>query len=635
MNAGADGESARAAARARAGRLFDLLALVPCLALVVLALSGPIQSGDLWWHVRVGDWVRAEWALPWQDPFSHTAGDALYVPQEYGSQVLLSWLHEVGGTAALKGVGALLGAALVLAAFAVARGRVPGPWAAALAALFAALYSLRFELRPHLISTLFLLWFQARLFPPRGQIGDNPQAEPDGPGARTILAAAGLTLVWVQLHAEAVFAPLWCALGLAAVVLGGGFERVRRGVPFPARRALRWAAAFAATLAASLASPLGWWPHRYAIEKRQIAVRHVDEWARGWIWPGHERFPVMDERLFALVVLCFALAALVVGLTLLGRLRGRPGAETWERLALLAACLYFALAARRYFWLLWLPLLDGLARLVERGGKGRRGEVRGAWAARALAVLFCLPLAFSHLPSGAARALAEGRFAEAADRSLLPVHAAELLAELGPAGNLFHPYDWGGYLLYRLGPANPIFIDGRTTLFEAVIPERWHAERDPAFAREVFAARDVRAIVSRRLIQGPAGPFAWRPPDADRLWVRVWADRLAEVWVRADQREALAAWQRHWTGEGVPFDPATGFVELAAAHARPEWIAARDLFAPEVAERLAPHLAALPEVGAGEAGPWLRLAEAARALRLGRSARWAEARAAEEAAAKR
>jgi hypothetical protein len=619
---------------ARRGLAWDLAALLPSLALVVLALAGPIQSGDLWWHVRVGDWIRAEGALPWQDPFSHTAGDALYVPQEYGSQVVLSLLHGWGGPAALKAFGALLGATLVLAAFAVARRRLNGPQAAALAALFAALYSLRWELRPHLVSTLFLLWFQARLFPPRGPAEMQARA-PDaagGPDRRTIAAAALLTLVWVQLHAEAVFAPLWCALGLTAAVLGGAFDRWKHRSVFPARRVGRWALAFGATLTASLLSPLGWWPHRYALEKRQIAVRHVDEWARGWTWPGHARFPVMDERLFVLVCGAFVLAlAVVVGFAI-ARRRDHGRTITWERLALLAACLYFALAARRYFWLLWLPLLDGAAR---RWGLGHGPQGARAWIPRVAAVLLSLPLALSHLPVNAARALSEGRYTEVADRSLLPVHAADLLAELGPPGNLFHPYDWGGYLLYRLGPANPIFIDGRTTLFEHVIPERWHAEHDPAVAREVFERRDVRAIVARRLVQGPSGPFAWRPPDADRAWVRVWADRLAEVWVRADQREALAAWQRRYAAEGVPFEPSSGFVELAAAHARPEWIDQKDLFDPAVAARLAPHLAALPPVGAGDPAPWLALAEAARAMRLGRSARWAETRAAEEAATRR
>ncbi len=608
----------------------DRLALLPVLGIVAAILGGPVQSGDLWWHVRVGDWLRANLALPWRDPFSHTAGDDLYVPQEYGSQVLFSLVDSIGGVGALKVFGVLLGVALILVFEKIARRRVGPSWAAALAAVFAAAYAIKWELRPHLLSSMVLLWMLDRLFPP------TPQAN-SGPSARTTLVLALVTVVWVQLHAEAVFAPMFCALGAIAAAAGALYDRAVLGQRPGFGPLGRWLAATAATGVASFASPLGWWPHRYALFKREIPKLYIDEWFPAWIAPSDPRFMPLDGRLAVLLLVLLALAGVAIADG--ARARRAPSGlrrgPSWERLALLAACVFFALTARRYLWLLSLPLVDLLLSARTAAAQGASGFGarlgRSRSAPRAIAVLAALPLGLSHFAANTTDAFLEGRYTEAADRRLFPVHAAALLAECGPAGNLFHPYDWGGYLLYVLGEDNPIFVDGRTTLFERIIPERWRAERDPDYARQVFAARDVRAIVARRLILGTNPPAAYRPPDADVGWVRVHADALAELWIRSDQTDALARYSAWYAQQGVPFDPDRGFVELAAWIARPEWQSERDLVPASVAKHLAPAVAAARDAGAGDASnndpaPWLELARAADERRMGRNARWALAR---------
>jgi len=597
----------------------DRLVLLPAVAIVAFTLLGPVQSGDLWWHLAVGDWVREHLAMPWRDPFSHTAGDALYVPQEYGSQVLYSLVQDLGGIAALKVFGALLGVGLVLFAARLFRRSLGPSWAAAVAALFAAAYAIKWELRPHLISTLVLLWLFERLFAPDAT---GSRGEPPSPSPRLTLGLAALTVGWVQLHAEAVFVPIFCLMGTIAVGLGALLDRLHFARPMPWTALGRWSTAFGTTLAASFLSPLGWWPHRYALFKREIPKLYIDEWFPAWIWPSDPRFQVLDLRLGALLLGLFCLSAVAVVWGLRLRLGGAPGrGPTWQRLGLLAACIFLAVTARRYLWMLALPLVD-LLLLVRAGGEPLAALVRSRHVPRAIALLAAVPLGLSHFPRNSAAAWHEGRYFRAADERLLPVHATALLAELGPEGNLFHPYDWGGYLLHTLGPANPIFVDGRTTLFEAVIPERWRAERDSDYGREVLAKRDVRAIVSRRLILGTDPPVAYRPPDADRNWIRVHGDALAELWIRADEAAALDRYAAWYGAAGVPFDRERGFVELAAWIADERWLRERDLFPPAVAAPLAP---AVERVRGAPADPdaWLALARAAQNLRLGRNARYA------------
>jgi hypothetical protein len=54
----------------------------------------------------------------------------------------------------------------------------------------------------------------------------------------------------------------------------------------------------------------------------------------------------------------------------------------------------------------------------------------------------------------------------------LPVKAVEFLRENHPPGRLFNPYNWGGYLVWAL-PEYPVFVDGRTDLYNDEIIGEW------------------------------------------------------------------------------------------------------------------------------------------------------------------
>jgi len=48
----------------------------------------------------------------------------------------------------------------------------------------------------------------------------------------------------------------------------------------------------------------------------------------------------------------------------------------------------------------------------------------------------------------------------------LPRAAVQYIRENNPAGPMFNSYNWGGYLIYELWPEYPVYIDGRTDLYE-------------------------------------------------------------------------------------------------------------------------------------------------------------------------
>ena len=288
-----------------------------------------------------------------------------------------------------------------------------------------------------------------------------------------------------------------------------------------------------------------------------------------------------------------------------------------------------AIKARRFFWLLWFPALELLGSALERSPR----LAAGGLLPRLLCVPLLVMLADSHYVHGALGAARGGSFTEDVDSRRFPVGAAHFVEAADLRGNLFHPYEWGGYLGYVLGADNPVFIDGRTVLFEDVIPERWMAERDPAVARRVLAERDVSVIVFRRFVERGGGWAPWRPPGADTEWVRAYADSKAEVWLRNDASGNLARLTEYWSGRGVRFDAGRGYDELALLVAEPSAQADLRLLEPAVYARLPADLLERAAAETLEPAGWLELALRCAELNTGRAARHALLRALEAAGA--
>src|SRR3954453_10170656 len=67
--------------------LLRFLMVLSLSALPILAVLRPVTDPDIWWHLRVGQWVVEHGALPANDPFSLPGLDKPWVAY--------SWLYEV------------------------------------------------------------------------------------------------------------------------------------------------------------------------------------------------------------------------------------------------------------------------------------------------------------------------------------------------------------------------------------------------------------------------------------------------------------------------------------------------------------------------------------------------------------
>jgi hypothetical protein len=59
------------------------------------------------------------------------------------------------------------------------------------------------------------------------------------------------------------------------------------------------------------------------------------------------------------------------------------------------------------------------------------------------------------------------------ERDSLPYKAVAFIQEEQPPGPIFNSYNWGGYLIFKLWPDYPVYIDGRTDLYDDVFIRRY------------------------------------------------------------------------------------------------------------------------------------------------------------------
>jgi hypothetical protein len=113
-----------------------------------------------------------------------------------------------------------------------------------------------------------------------------------------------------------------------------------------------------------------------------------------------------------------------------------------------------------------------------------------------------------------------------------PEGAARFVEERGIAGKLFNTYEYGGYLLWRLGPRQKTFIDGRA-LNESVYRDYQKAIslEDPGVLDRYGA--EVVVMNAFEYTTGVIYPLALRLADRrETAWTLVYQDAQAMVFMR-------------------------------------------------------------------------------------------------------
>ena len=431
-------------------------------AIGVMELAQLPGAVDLAYHLKVGQLMVAEHAVPRTDVLAWTTAGRPWLDQNWGAQLVLYGIWRLGGFPLLT----ITGAALTVASWALVAaacrrrtanlrliaGTVLGGYAVAAAA---------FSVRPQLFS---LLLFAAELY-----LLEVARTRP-----RVALAIPLLMPLWANLHGAFVVGIGLLLLEASAAV----WRRDRAG-------AVRYLLVTVAGVAGLLVNPWGVRVLGYALSlpSNPAVTRIVTEWG-----------PTDVRELTGLLVVG-GLGLLVVALVR----APAPGRvpEQLLRMAVLGGLALWAVRGAAWFGLALPVALCALAR--ERPARSAADD-RGSPAVSGL-VLVVLAVALV----AAAPPLGRTLFGPRPEMTFAPVGAADWLAANPQPGRMLNFQPWGSYLELRLGPEVQVGFDSRVELppaerwdrYLAVFSGRWDTERlldDWGVGHVVMSRRSAPAL---------------------------------------------------------------------------------------------------------------------------------------------
>ncbi|MGB8771328.1 MAG: hypothetical protein WCC92_17045, partial [Candidatus Korobacteraceae bacterium] len=101
-------EELRPLLRLRWLQLLTLAGLLVTVGVIAFNLKFSVLDLDIWWHLKVGDWIIQHWAVPHKGLFSWTAGARPWVAYSWGYEVLMSRAYAWFGLLGIGLYGTLL-----------------------------------------------------------------------------------------------------------------------------------------------------------------------------------------------------------------------------------------------------------------------------------------------------------------------------------------------------------------------------------------------------------------------------------------------------------------------------------------------------------------------------------------------
>lgn len=469
-----------------------------CLVPSLLALTGihRLGGGDVWWHIRLGEALLAGVWPPNQDLFSYTAeGPLTYV--EPLSDVLFYSADQVAGHAGLIGLKVtilfLLGLCLISSTLiTIPKRDVHRMTFVMVMGLTAAALQPRMIVRPFLFSWVIFALFIALLhLARRKQI------------ATYLWLLPGITVLWTNTHRSAVLAFFLVGLFYA-------FQWKSDGHPSLKRTSL-WVCLL--TIGAVMVQPAG----DYALYSPFQAlfaspdVVHIEEWAT-------LTFPIMVNE--------FPFFIFISLIWIAGWATHRRAFDFGSALVLVFLVASYEI---RFIPFATIVMFPGLLWDVETFRK---------WLQERFGVRDSI-LSFSMLGLGLSVTAAghffmiEPEMEGVGTARWVPTHAADFLHETPPPGPMYNDYNVGGYLLYRLSPKQPVFVDPRTqnTLYSPdFLRTVWKAPvNEEAFKKLQRQHRFKFAVIPFSQPQGYAHLLK------KREWAMVYWDDAAAIFVLQDE----------------------------------------------------------------------------------------------------
>ena len=492
-------------------------------ALFILALLYAFAAGlrtlgdfDLGWQLATGRWIVQHGKIPFTDVFSYTASGTEWIYPVL-SQLLLYLTYVIGGFGLLSWLGAA--ACVSTVALLLRRSSVIGViLGVASVPLIAACTPPRAEMFTAVLFAAFvnLLWHYH-------QSGEGP-----------LWLLPVLMCLWVNLHLGFIAGLAMCGAyvfleledAIASSRRLGAWRRLKDAAPW-----------LLATLAATLVNPWGWRIYAAIERQRSIAQTH-SLWI--WEWQGLRLTPTALAKAFAWrdpdsAVLWLIFAASIAVLCALARRNFVPA-------ILLASAIYLVIhAIRMEACFASLTVVTGgtiwsqsLSAVHKNRTAARFTMSARSWALAVITsvvVITCFvgvrsfdlitnrlylrtPFAFSTFGAG--------------QSWWPPEQAAAFVVKEKLPRNLFNDFNTGGFVVWRLAPGYPDYIDGRSVPFggslllrnsslleQALDSAEWSSEADTRGIKSMLLSMDFEAGNALRSLGSYCDAQGWRPVFLD------------------------------------------------------------------------------------------------------------------------
>jgi hypothetical protein len=480
-------------------QLAALCALLSAVALLSLHRKLSVLGADVFWHLKVGDWIVQHRAFPHTGIFSRTAADRPWIAYSWGYEVLLSRAYHSFGLAGIGIFGTALTLFVAFSVFWLAR-RLSGRFC--YSCLLAAICCYSFQLlrivpRPAFFSMalfglVLLIVFDARR---TGRV-------------QKLTWLPLVFLLWANLHIQFIYGLAVLALLLAVNLAQELADRAGTLRDYLAPQTLpsgRIAIIVALCVMATLVGP-------YSYELYGVIYRYAQAKVPYAMVQELQPFALRGYANY-LQLLLTVTAFLAVG---------------WQKkldlfkLALLVLTTVFAFRTMRDAWFQCIAATACIAAAVWDPEHHELSETRLQLAGVFGGVLLIATL-------GARAVDFNQRGLQRTMSDYFPVDAANYFQQRSPAGPLWNIFDWGGFTTWYL-PQYPVAIDGRTDLYgDAMVKRFYDTQQGAQDYRDDPYLRGSNVVLLRtqdRLMH---------LLENDPRFNKVYSDPIATVFVRAGQ----------------------------------------------------------------------------------------------------
>lgn len=495
-----------------------------------------LSDCDTGWHIRTGDWIVANHAVPLRDMFSFSRPGQPWYAWEWLCDILWSWLNRAGGLPAVVLFSILLISITFTLVYRLARRRASPLVAIVMTTLAAGVSSIHWLARPHLFTLLLVVVYLDIL--ERVREGRTRVL-----GVPFLALLPVLTAIWTNLHAGFFVGILMIGAYGAGELLQALFGPEGAAWRPAWRKAVPYFLSAAACVAASLVNPYTYHLHvhmvRYLTDPYQ--EQHVVEYIS---LNFHHPLAIFFEALLALG------AAAVVWFLSRRQFTQPLLIVVWAHGALLAARnipIYTITAAPLVAeaieaWLARVPELPvaewlrSAARRFRRvAGETAEIEAIGRWhLASAAGVALVAALLFAPHPPK--------RFRSEFDPKSYPAGAVEMLRRDSSA-RVFTYDEWGDYLIWRLYPGLKVFIDGRFDFYGADFENQYTDVLNLKYDWE----KTLQGYGIDTVLMPPYAPLASALKEC-RQWRVVYDDGVALVFRRSGMTAGEAISAIDWGG---------------------------------------------------------------------------------------